>query len=146
MSDLFGNEIVKALSWKQPYLDLMLHGKVETRTWNTNYRGLVLMCASKAPYKEEVLMNISGKEQYEHIYKTINPKNAILGHALAIGRLTHCRPMRKEDEKECFVEYHPDLFCHFYIEVKRIEPIPWKGSQGWRTVPQEIVKQIQIIK
>ena len=43
-------EPIKALSWKQPYASLMLKGKIETRSWPTNYRGLVLICASKAPY------------------------------------------------------------------------------------------------
>jgi len=143
--DLFGNEPMKSLNWKQPFLDLMFHNKVETRTWNTNYRGLVLMCASKAPYDEEALKDISGS-QYENIYRTVNPKYSQLGFALGIGRLTHCRPMKKEDEKVCFVEYHPDLFCHFYIEVAQIKPIPWKGAQGWRNVPEEIIKQIELLK
>jgi hypothetical protein len=40
-----------ALSWKQPYAELMLHGKIETRTWQTKYRGWVMVCASKQPYE-----------------------------------------------------------------------------------------------
>lgn len=41
---------LRALSWKEPYATLMLHGKVETRTWPTDYRGLVLNCVALKDY------------------------------------------------------------------------------------------------
>lgn len=41
---------IRALSTKQPYASLMLHGKVETRTWDSKYLGWVLICASKQAY------------------------------------------------------------------------------------------------
>jgi hypothetical protein len=66
------------------------------------------------------------------------------GKAIAIGRLTDCRPMKLEDEDKCFVQYCPDLFCHIYENVQAIKPFPWKGSQGWKEVSIEIKNQIII--
>lgn len=147
MKEILENEVVRALSWKQPYANLMLppNNKIETRTWNTKYRGLVLICASKVPYHQEVFYGISGKDQYARIWKTLDPDDLPLGEAIAVGRLVDSRPMKKEDEDKCFVEYHPDLFCHVYEDVTPISPIPWKGSQGWRTLTEDQIKQIKFI-
>lgn len=49
---------IRALWWREPYASLMLQGKVETRTWNTNYRGLVLICASIKPYDDADILRI----------------------------------------------------------------------------------------
>jgi hypothetical protein len=106
---------IRALSWKEPYASLMLHGKIETRKWNTNYRGWVLICASKHPYNDDSVRNISGLQDYDRIYNTLgywldNSITDYLGRAIAIGRLVDCRPMQKSDEDKCFVKYYPDLF------------------------------------
>jgi hypothetical protein len=140
------SEKLLALSWKQPYAELMLKGKIETRTWNTNYRGWVLICASKQPYFTEQLRRISGGKQLVRMgdfLAKINP--GFEGKAIAIGRLVDCRPMRKEDEDKCFVQFFPDLFCHVYEDVQAIEPIPWKGKQGWSEVSPEVKAKIILL-
>jgi hypothetical protein len=53
--------------------------------------------------------------------------------------------MTPDDEDKCFVRYHPDLFCHVYEGVEAIEPIPWKGTQGWKEVSEEFKQLIQFI-
>lgn len=138
---------LRALSWKQPFADLMLHGKIETRTWPTKYRGWVLICASKKPYNHKQILSISGL-QTRRIRETLPMLydlylNDHLGKAIAIGYLTGCRPMIKKDEDRCFVQYHSDLWCHVYESVIPLrEPMPWKGSQGWRDVPLEFKNTI----
>lgn len=67
------------------------------------------------------------------------------GYAIAVGRLIDCRKMKPEDEDKTFVKYRPDLYCHIYQDVRPIKPIAWKGSQGWRTVEQEIINKIVFI-
>lgn len=150
----FRTEKIRALSWKQPFAQLMLHGKIETRTWNTNYRGLVLICASKKGNSEKDVIEISGGlDQYKRINLKLYPAFASyseklkqrFGKAIAIGRLVDCRPMKKEDEDKCFVEYQPDLYCHIYEDVKAIKPFEWKGTQGWKTLEQSVVDSIEII-
>ncbi len=125
-----------ALSWKQPYAELMLHGKYETRTWNANYRGWVLICASLKSYYTEQLTRM-GK------YLSIKNPN-YEGRAIAIGRLIDCRPMKPEDEDKAFVLYSPDRFVHIYDPVIPIEPFPWKGKQGWSIVPNWVKNNITL--
>jgi hypothetical protein len=45
---------MKCLSLKQPYTDLLVSGKktIETRTWNTKFRGQFLVHASKTINEE----------------------------------------------------------------------------------------------
>lgn len=149
MIDLFDEEEIRALSWKEPFGSLMLYGKIETRVWPTKYRGKVLICTSKTSYKTQQVINISGKDQFRRIMRTLEGQGESLhkyrGYAIAIGDLADCRRMKPEDENNCFVEYHPDLWCHVYANVKKIQPFPWKGSQGWRTLTPEIKSKIIIL-
>jgi len=139
---------ILALSWKEPFASLMLHGKIETRTWKTNYRGLVLICASKIRYGKETLFKIAGNRQVFRMLETLDstPYQNFNGKAIAIGRLIDCRPMTESDEDKCFVKYNPDLYCHVYEDVRAIEPFDWKGSQGWSKVTEEYKQKIKIVK
>ena len=169
----FSKLSIRALSWKQPFADLMLFDKIETRTWSTKYRGWVLICASKTGYSVDQINKISGvfqeqriidvlEKYYDTFEKPINIKDRT-GHAIAIGKLVDCRPMRKTDENACFVKYKEpwtvtplkkngevgkekkkQLWCHIYDEVIPIVPFAWKGSQGWRELTADQKKQIII--
>lgn len=143
----FTKEPIRALNWKQPFASLMLFGKIETRTWETKYRGLVLICASKIPYSEGQIQNISGEVLTQSALVALLKAGHIepLAKAMAVGRLVDCRPMRKEDEAKCFVQYYPDLWCHVYEDVKAIKPFDWKGAQKWKKVDQEIINKIEFI-
>lgn len=156
MPDLFGNEPIKALSWKEPYGTLMLHGKIETRTWNTSYRGLVLICLSKAAYVQTAMFQIAGHMQNKRIGDIMGlygPDYNMRGMAIGIGRLVDSRPMTSADQDACFVQYHPGwvnhngkfikLYCHVYQDVRPIEPFPWKGSLGFTNVGQETIDRIK---
>jgi len=149
MTDLFGDKELRALSWKEPFASLMLHGKIETRTWATDYRGLVLICASKKPYNREQVYEIAGGDQYRHIEEIIEKKNidadSTLGHAIAVGELVDCRLMQLKDEEACFVEYYSDLWCHVYEDVRPIKPIPFKGVQGWKKLDKSFHDQIKYL-
>ncbi len=162
--NLFNNEEIRYLGWKQPFASLMLYGKIETRTWDTKYRGLVLITASKAPYHMEQYADIAG-DSYQHIWDTLgNPETVICGHAIAVGRLVDSKPMTKEDEGKCFVEYREPwieervskktgikkkvlvkLWCHVYEDVQAIEPFEIKGAQGWRKLNQETIIKIKYL-
>ncbi len=149
MTDLFGHKEMKALSWKQPFATLMLHGKIETRTWNTSYRGLVLICASKIPYSVDQNVVISGYHQMTRITNLFLEhdlaKSDFLGYAIAVGELVDCRPMVPEDEDDCFVRWDMGLYCHIYKNVRAIDPIPFKGRQGWTKLTPDFVKKLKYI-
>lgn len=164
----YGDVELRALSWKQPFASLMLHGKIETRVWDSKYRGLVLICASKAIYTANEIEEISGDKLLNRMadwqtFKNLNGYLLPTAKAIAIGRLVDSRPMVKMDEDNCFVKFknpwlfpltktsfgHPvttykekRLWCHVYEDVQAIEHIDWKGTQGWSTVTDEVKQQI----
>lgn len=142
---------LKALTWKQPFAQLMLHGKIETRSRRTHVRGWVLICAGQSAYDYKKTLEIMGVEQYNRLKQTLSAIDAAEittnhGFAIAIGKLVDCRPMTPEDADACFVAYRTGLWCHIYEDVQAIEPIPWKGAQGWRTVPDDVKSKIKILQ
>jgi hypothetical protein len=143
--DILNNKL-RALSWKEPFGSLMLHGKIETRTWPTKIRGQVLICTSLQPYNALQVRSITGSELFDKISKLVGYNDRICGHAIAIGNLVDCRPMKEEDEGKCFVKYYPGLYCHVYENVYPIIPLPWKGRLGWGEVPEEFKKLIKFIQ
>ena len=149
MSDLFGNEKILALSWKEPFGSMMLHGKIETRTWGTNYRGLVLICCSQKAYSLQQVDAICGGERNAgRIVGKLGQfwKNTdTLGMAIGIGRLINSRRMIPTDEEKAYVAYYDDLYSHIYEYVRPLKPFPWKGSQGWKTVEQSIIDKIELL-
>ena len=98
LTELIGIQRLMALSIKEPYGSLILyHGKKETRTWATNYKGYVLLCASKSPYQAQSILEISGPEQTKRICDALgtsdlNKLNRFNGHAFAVALLAGCRP------------------------------------------------------
>jgi hypothetical protein len=143
---------IMALSWKEPYASMMLHGKIETRTWKTDYRGLVLICTSKKKYNSDVVQAISGYIRSKEIAQTLFGRDSLalvydssynLGCAIAVGRLIACKPMEWEDEAKAFVTCREALWCHFYEDVVAIEPISFKGGQKWTKVSQDIINKIK---
>jgi hypothetical protein len=135
MTDLFGNEKMLALSWKQPFGSAMLVGKIETRVWETKYRGLVLICLSKVPYSEQAAANICGELNFAYMCRDLVPVRQTIdlnGMAIAVGRLVNCREMRPQDEGKTYVQYRAPwveeregkdgvirkinrrLYCHIY--------------------------------
>ncbi len=106
---------MKALSLKQPWANLIAAGEktIETRTWVTSYRGPLLIVSSKRPRIEPA------------------------GFALAVATLTGCRPMIREDEKAACCRLYPRAHVWVFTDIKRIEPIPVKGSLGIFDCPLE---------
>lgn len=116
--------------------------KIETRTWKTNYRGWVLICASAQPYKIDMLKLICGT-QFERVMEASTKTTYPLGQAVALAKLVDCRWMTKADEERCYVQYFSHLYCHVYEEVQPVIPIPWKGKQGWTTVDRETILKLK---
>ena len=148
-TDQCPDQMLKALSWKQPFGSLMLHGKDETRVWDTKYRGWVMICASKAPYLVKELKGISGDYQMKRIKQVLeeaqDPTKDLCGHAIGIGWLESSATMMPDQEDACFVEYSPMLYVHKYTGMVRIQPIPWSGILGFTKVPDEFKEKIMII-
>lgn len=144
--DMYPNREIRGVSLRQPYACLILAGKLETRTWATEYRGLVLVCSSKKPYYIENVKEISGFEQVDRIYKTAASTGLVgfFAKTLCIAELIDCRPMRKEDEERAFVKFNPELFIHEYANIQRVVPVPIKGALQYFTLQDSDIDQILI--
>jgi len=138
---------LRALTWREPFATLMLCGKIETRSWTTNVRGKVLICAAAKKNISKNIMEICGSTQIKRMVATTMQHQAITnpGHAIAVGELVDSRPMRKDDEDSCFVMHRNGLYCHIYKNVRPIKPFPWRGKQGWSIVPEGIESQIEYL-
>lgn len=109
---------MKALSLRQPYASFIAVGRktIETRTWQTNYRGPLLIVSSK------------GK-----IYKDV-PHSGLFnlklefGKALATVELIDCRPMKVEDGWAAMCSWMPGLYAWVLSNIKKIDPFPVKGQ------------------
>lgn len=97
---------MKALSVKQPWANMIARGEksIETRIWDTDYRGDLLICSSKEPKIEPA------------------------GAALCIVRLVGCRPMIKEDEAAACCPIYGGAFSWLLADVRPIQPFPVRGQ------------------
>lgn len=136
---------IRALTWKEPFATLMLHGKKETRTRATKVRGLVLICSAITPFTEQQVSDRYGVKQAIRCYERVRRPYTTPGKAIAVGELVDCRPMQPEDEDDCFVAYNPELWVWVFQNVKPIKPFRYKGSQGWTILTEDIVNQIKYI-
>jgi len=100
--------LFKAISIKQPWANLIVHGKknIETRVWATSYRGRILLVSSKSP--------------------NIEPA----GYALAVADLVDCRPMEKFDEDAAQCSVYAGAFSWILRNIQAIEPVSVKGRLG----------------
>lgn len=99
---------MKAISLKEPWASLVLEGRktIETRVRRTNYRGKLLLCASK------------------------DPKSEISGRAFATAELVDIRPMVKADEKEACCKVYEGAYAWILSDITAIKPFGVKGSLG----------------
>lgn len=144
MTNFFGETEIKpmmALKLKQPFAALMLHGKIETRTWDTPVRGQVLLSSSLLAFTAHEMRDYCDTDMIEFIEETLAGDEVVklLGCAYAVGNLVHTRRMKKSDEKQCFVNYQPHYYCHIYEDVKTIKPFIYTpvGIQKWKKVIDE---------
>lgn len=97
---------MKCISVKQPWANLIASGKktIETRTWNTNYRGKILIASSRKP----------------NIYPA--------GYVVAMVTLIDCRDMELEDEDFACCGHREGLKAWVLDDIRKIKPIPVKGQ------------------
>lgn len=104
---------MKALSILQPFASAVAIGEktIEVRTWNTNYRGPLLICAS-------------GKGC------TVDDFFCPGGFALAVAELVDVRRMERSDLSAAAMDIMPSnpSFAWVLRDAEEIEPFPVKGK------------------
>lgn len=130
---------LRALSLHQPWADLIIagHKTIETRIWDTDYRGPLLLCSTVTYDKK--CKAITKLYQDKHSANRYHKKPLLpeeyeprLGHALALCHLSACRPMGREDlQAACFPKNWSDagLWAFDLTDIRPIVPIPIRGYQ-----------------
>jgi hypothetical protein len=118
---------MKALSIRQPWAHWIVYGRsgrqktIETRTWETAWRGDILIVASRLP-------DCSAADESEMEVMDF-------GKAIAAVELLDCRPMTPADEGAALCRMYPGAFSWLLGNVRRVQPFEVRGRLGLYEVP-----------
>ena len=115
---------MRALSVKQPWASLIARGakRIELRTWATEYRGPLLICASQSASRE-------GLQHYED-----GPR----GVALCIVDLVDCRPSKRRDSVAAYCKPDREHYSWTLENVRAVPHVPVCGSLGLFKPPVDL--------
>ena len=145
---------MKALSLWQPWASLMAEGakKIETRSWQTNYRGLVAVHASKTWNSELRIITMQPKfnQALRGVLPELNKVDSLpRGCFIAVGKLhrvlsttTHAPavPSMKTDEF-WFGDYSENRFMWVFDGIWKLStPLFARGHQALWDVEDEIAQ------
>lgn len=134
----------KALSVRAPWWWLILHGgkDIENRDWPTNYRGTVLIHASKWWRTIEVLEDMSWGYPLaqRHCGRRFTAEDDIrpFGGCI-VGMVDIVGCVSASDSPWFFGDYG----FHLADPVAFREPIPCKGALGFFTVPPDVMERVR---
>ena len=149
------NNAMKAISLWQPWASLIATGAktIETRSWSTNYRGPLAIHAAKTWNQELDAMICEGRIQgglaplvgkpLGHTWPGVHKKDLPFGCVVAICDLVDCIPTAEMTQTQVFPQrffgdFTPGRYGWVLANVRRIEPIPAIGRQGfWDWSPPE---------
>lgn len=101
---------MKAISIRNPFAHFILCGEktIECRSWQTDYRGDLLICSSKNP----------------------KIKNTISGYALCVASLDSIEPFKKEHLHDaCFSDMPDGKYYAWHLSnIRMIKPFEVKGK------------------
>lgn len=131
-------EIIKCLTLKQPWASLVVEGhkEIETRSWETKYRGeLYIHASSKFYFGDLELCRI------DRFFKEAipDPTKVITGAILGKVTLVDCVRTETLDGKiskkeKAFGDYSPGRFAWILENPQQITAFPQRGALGiWST-------------
>ncbi len=146
---------MKCISLWQPWASLLVLGskQVETRSWSTGYRGPLLIHASKRKNIGELVQLLCDWE-FIHFQEALRPLGngpvaiqTSLPFGAIIGQveLVDCLPTESlkanlEPSERSFGNFAPGRFGWIMANPVLFEQaIPYKGSQGFFNVPDELI-------
>lgn len=151
---------MKALSLWQPWATLVAIGakRIETRSWETLYRGPLVIHATQAfprearelcatePFYSVLSSWFTWFEEPENDFK---PELLPRGCALAVVDLTRCRLSDGDDwnlefpaKEQAFGDFTAGRFCWYLTKRRRFrDPIPCRGGQGLWNFPDHLLPE-----
>jgi activating signal cointegrator 1 len=145
---------VRILTVYQPWASLECLGLkgTETRGHGTSYRGPLLIHAGMRwdPWQRRVCHELDVWLKSHGSVGLPTVANLPFGAVLAVAELAHCEQVTEETATS-FSEFDRiagDLSVGRWVwvldKVRPLrEPIPWRGQQGLRTAPEELVRAVR---
>ena len=159
---------MKAISLWQPWASAMEIGAktIETRGWATKYRGPLAIHAAKRCKKQETLWMLASDWVWKGIFKVsgedVPTSGDILGalpfgRIIAVANLIDCvgtdslldaDVLTANGHREAALgDYSPGRYAWMTDNLRQLrKPIPWKGSQGFFNVPDDIINQVGFVE
>lgn len=139
---------MKALSIRQPWANAIALGlkTAEIRTWKTDYRGLLLIHASKTiqnndeatGFVERIYQKYGSTKRHAHAQPC--------GVIIALAELTDCVPALTMPNIHYIsggVAITKDDYAFLLDNVTPIRPYEYKGQLGLFDIPHDVEKQLQ---
>jgi hypothetical protein len=132
---------MKAISIRQPWATLISQGTktIEVRSWQTNYRGPLLIVSGLNPFeglKKFKETDSEGRHKVEDEEFT-GLDFLHFGHAICICELYDIEPFARKHEKAALCPYYPDLFAWHLRNIRLVKPVPIKGKLNFFEVDDE---------
>ena len=124
---------MKALSVKQPWATLLVEGQktIEVRSWKTEYRGHLLICASKTP------ANTFWHDKTDNVHRLMHA-----GCIIGIVDLLDVRPMLESDDEASVGNYTKGAYAWVVRPVSFCKPVPIIGRLNLFDVPDSKIERI----
>jgi len=118
--------------------------KIETRHWSTYYRGpLLIHAAKRRPTKAELEYIHDILNEWGYDAKSIL-SDLPLGALVCKVDLISCIKTRRGDNpggiEQYLGDYTPGRFMWITDNLKAFDPIPYRGSQGFFEVPDDLLR------
>ena len=143
---------MRAISLWQPWATFVALGlkKFETRSWGTAYRGPLLIHAAKRPMtgiEKELVYYL--KNEYGDLCACLNNAEFPLGALVASCELFDVlesgkdfQPLEVDPLEYDLGNYEQGRFAWKLLSIKALEPISFKGSQGFFHVPDSVLQGV----
>ena len=123
---------MKAISIKQPWAHFIAEGvkTIELRSWQTKYRGQLLIVSSLNP--AEILKKFKetdneGRNKVQDL-EYADFDYMYFGRAICICELYQIEPFSKKHEKAALCGFYPGLFAWHLRNIRSVKPVPLKGK------------------
>lgn len=149
---------MKLISLWEPWATLMAIGakRIETRSWQTSYRGWLAIHASKNGLAKAQLRECLSDPFFAAALAGVD---LMPGYIVAVVNLADCCPMvdticlagvfsdypeLNTEQERAFGDYHPERWAWVTDNLFRLlHPIPYKASQGLCDVQPEALAEIR---